>query len=72
MPLFVLPEYPGTREYLPECFSQWHYRGQDFRRSMLIYIQVLFDALPLEGVPTGVTRVANKCALKYHLYFLHV
>jgi hypothetical protein len=33
---------------------------------------VLSDVLPLEGVPTGVTRVANICALKYHLYFLHV
>jgi hypothetical protein len=29
---------------------------------------VLSDALPLEGVPTGVTRVANRCALKNHLY----
>jgi hypothetical protein len=38
----------------------------------LIRIQVLSDALPLEGVPTGVTRVANICALKNHLYFLHV
>ena len=45
---------------------------EGFRKSMLICIQVLFDALPLEGVPTGVTRVANRCALKNHLYFLRV
>jgi hypothetical protein len=37
-----------------------------------IRIQVLSNALPLEGVPTGVTRVANRCALKNHLYFLRV
>jgi hypothetical protein len=37
-----------------------------------IYIQVLSDVLPLEGVPKGVTRVANRCALKNHLYFLCV
>ena len=30
------------------------------------------DALALEGAPTWVTRVANRCALEYHLYFLHV
>jgi hypothetical protein len=36
--------------------------------SMLIRIQVFSNVLPLEGVTTGVTRVA----LKYHLYFLHV
>jgi hypothetical protein len=29
-----------------------------------ICIQVLSDALPLEGVPTGVTRVANNVRLK--------
>jgi hypothetical protein len=45
---------------------------EGFRKSRSIHIQVLSDALPLEGVPTGVTRVANKCALKNHLYFLHV
>jgi hypothetical protein len=45
---------------------------EGFKKSRLIHIQVLSDALPLEGVPTKVTRVANKCALKYHLYFLHV
>jgi hypothetical protein len=41
-------------------------------KSRAIRIQVLSDALPLEGVPTGVTRVVNRCALKYHLYFMHV
>jgi hypothetical protein len=39
---------------------------------MPIRIQVLSDVLPLEGVPIGVTRVAKRCALKYHLYFLRV
>jgi hypothetical protein len=43
-----------------------------FKRSRLIRIQVLSDALPLEGVPTWVTRVAKKCVLEYHSYFLHV
>jgi hypothetical protein len=38
----------------------------------LIHIQVLSDVLPLEGVPTRVTRVANRCVLKNHLYFLCV
>ena len=33
---------------------------------------MLSDVLPLEGVPIGVTRVSNRCALKYHLYFLRV
>jgi hypothetical protein len=37
-----------------------------------IHIQVFYDALPLEGVPTWVKRVANRCALKNHLYFLCV
>jgi hypothetical protein len=37
-----------------------------------ICIQVFSDVLPLEGVPTGVTRVANRCVLKNHLYFLCV
>jgi hypothetical protein len=37
-----------------------------------IHIQLFSDALPLEGVPTWVTRVANICALKNHLYFLRV
>jgi hypothetical protein len=37
-----------------------------------IGIKVLSDFLPLEGVPTGVTRVANICVLKKHLYFLQV
>ena len=45
---------------------------EGFRKSRLICTQVLSDALPLEGVPTRVTRVANKYALKYHLYFLCV
>jgi hypothetical protein len=80
MPLAVLPDYPGTREYIPECCSQWHYSSQEvdrlsmegLRRSRSINIQVLPDALPLEGIPIGVTRVANRCVLKYHLYFLHV
>jgi hypothetical protein len=38
----------------------------------IIYIQVFSDALPLEGVPTGVARVINICALNKHLYFLCV
>jgi hypothetical protein len=71
VPLVILPDYPGTREYLLECFSRWHYSIQEtdrlsmegFRRSRLIHIQVLSDALPLEGVPTGVTRVANNVRL---------
>jgi hypothetical protein len=42
---------------------------EGFKRSRPIHIQVMSDALPLEGVPTGVIRVANICALKYHLYF---
>jgi hypothetical protein len=37
-----------------------------------ICMHVLSDALPLEGVPIGVKRVANICALKSHLYFLRV
>jgi hypothetical protein len=45
---------------------------EGFRKSRLIRTQVLSDVLPLEGVPTGVTRVANRCALKNHLYFLRV
>jgi hypothetical protein len=45
---------------------------EGFRRSRSIPIEVLSDALPLEGVPIGATRVANKCALEYHLYFLDV
>jgi hypothetical protein len=28
MPLAVLPDYPGTREYLSECCSWWHYSSQ--------------------------------------------
>jgi hypothetical protein len=28
MPLVVLLDYPGTREYLHECCSQWHYSSQ--------------------------------------------
>jgi hypothetical protein len=28
VPLVVLPDYLGTREYLPECFSRWHYNSQ--------------------------------------------
>jgi hypothetical protein len=45
---------------------------EGIRRSRSIRIQVLSDVLPLEGVPTRVTRVDNRCALKYHLYFLCV
>jgi len=45
---------------------------EGFRRSSLIRIHVLSNVIPLEGVPTGVKRVGNICALKYHLYFLHV
>jgi hypothetical protein len=32
MPLAVLPDYPGNREYLPECSSRWHYRIQETNR----------------------------------------
>jgi hypothetical protein len=32
---------------------------EGFRKSRSVRTQVLSDALPLEGVPTGVTRVAN-------------
>jgi hypothetical protein len=71
MPLVVLPDYPGTREYLPECCSRWNYSSQaidglsmeGFKISRLICILVLSDALPLEGVPTGVTRVAKNVHL---------
>jgi len=45
---------------------------EGFRKSRLICTQVFSDALPVEGVPIGVTRVANRCALKNHLYFLRV
>jgi hypothetical protein len=45
---------------------------EGFMKSRSICIQVLSDALPLEGVPIRVTRVANRCVLKYHLYFLRV
>ena len=45
---------------------------EGFRKSMSIRTQVLSNVLPLEGVPKGVTRVANKHALKNHLYFLRV
>jgi hypothetical protein len=80
VPLVVLPDYPGIREYIPECFlggtiavkRPIDLSMEGFKRSRSICIQVLSDALPLEGVPTRVTRVANKCVLKYHLYFLHV
>jgi len=43
---------------------------EGLRNSRLIHTHVLSDMLPLEGVPTGVTRVANRCALKYLLYFM--
>jgi hypothetical protein len=36
---------------------------EGFRRSKSIYIQVMSGALPLEGVPIGVTRVANNVLL---------
>ena len=45
---------------------------EGFGKSRPIHTQVLSDALQLEGVPIGVTRVANRCALKNHLYFLCV
>ena len=45
---------------------------EGLRISRLIRIQVLSDALPLKGVPTWVTRVVKRCALKYQLYFLCV
>jgi hypothetical protein len=35
-------------------------------KSRLIHTQVFSDALPLEGVPTGVTMVANRCVIKNH------
>jgi hypothetical protein len=80
MPLSILPDYPGNREYLPEFFSWWNYNNQavdnlsmeGFRRYRMFCIEVFSDALALEGVPTRVTRVANKYSLKYHLYFLCV
>jgi hypothetical protein len=28
MPLVILPDYPGTIEYLIECFPRWHYINQ--------------------------------------------
>jgi hypothetical protein len=37
-----------------------------------ICIHVLSDALPLEGVSRGATRVENRCALNNHLYFICV
>ena len=45
---------------------------EGFKKSRPICTKVLSNALPLEWVPTGVTRVTNRCALKNHLYFLHV
>jgi hypothetical protein len=36
---------------------------EGFKISSVIDIHVLYDALPLEGVPTGVTRVANNVHL---------
>jgi hypothetical protein len=45
---------------------------EGFKIPLLIYIHVMSDVLPLEGVPIGVTRVAKICALKKNLYFLHV
>jgi hypothetical protein len=60
VPLVVLPDYPGTREYLLECCS-WctiavrqpiGLPKEGFRKSRMIRIHVLSDALPLEGVPT--------------------
>jgi hypothetical protein len=45
---------------------------EGFKRSRPIHIQVLSYALPLKQAPIGVTRVANRCALKYHLYLLRV
>jgi hypothetical protein len=81
MPLVVLPDYPGLLESIfpsvvlsgtiavrrPISLSK-----EGFKKYRSICIHVLSDALPLKGVPTGVTRVANRCALKYHLYFVHV
>jgi hypothetical protein len=80
VPLAVLSDYPGTREYLLECFlggtitikQLIGLSMEGFRRSRSIHIHVFSDALPLEGVPLWVTRVANRCALRYHLYFLCV
>jgi hypothetical protein len=28
VPSTILHNYPGTREYLPELFSRWHYRSE--------------------------------------------
>jgi hypothetical protein len=36
---------------------------EGFTISRPVSIEVLFDAIPLEGVPTGVTRVANNVRL---------
>jgi hypothetical protein len=41
-----------------DCLSM-----EEFHISRPIYIQVLSDALPLEGVPTWVTRVDNNLCL---------
>jgi hypothetical protein len=77
------PYYPTTlctREYLPSVVlggtivlrKSINLSMEGFKRSRSIHIQVLSDALPLKGVPTRVTRVANRCARKYHLYLLDV
>jgi hypothetical protein len=71
VPLAILLDYLGTREYLPKCCSRWHYSShvtdwfiyEGFKISRPIHIDVLSDALPLEGVPIGVRRVANNARL---------
>jgi hypothetical protein len=80
---YRLSDYPTTK-VLESIFPNailggtiivWRMIGlskEGFRKSWPIRTQVLSDALPLEGVATGVTSVANICALKNHLYFLRV
>jgi hypothetical protein len=67
MPLSVLPDYPSTREYLlgGTIAFMWliNLSVEGFKISRSICIQVLSDALPLEGVPIGVTRVSNNVHL---------
>jgi hypothetical protein len=70
VPLAILPNYRGTREYLPECCGgtiavRWpiDLSTEGFNISRLIRIKVMFDVIPLKGVPTGVTRVADNVRL---------
>jgi hypothetical protein len=47
VPLAVLPNYPGTREYLPECCSRWHRGGRlsGHRNWHMYLLNLLYDSV---------------------------